>query len=310
MSSNSKKQDNVVQIDQILNNSETRLDVDLTDESSFVDFEEGCYPETNSDKIKNDLDSGVHLSESRELITRPASDVTIRNGRRKLDLLRDNKFRDAYDFQEKRIVHPDMEKYEILNAFREIRTKLIQNSEGKNQVVMVVSLQHGMGTTFSSINLAAAFSYEGEKTSLIIDCDQHKKKLDKIFSAEINYGLTDYLDDNNISIEKIIYPTGINRMRYIPIGYRKETFGEFFSSEKMRSFIINLKKRYSDRYIILNTPPMEVTADAAILSEVADKIVVILPYANVTNQRLKKALRLLPKDKIIGFVINNKTKYV
>lgn len=309
MSSSSKKQDNVVQIDQVLNSTDTPLDVDLSDASSFSATGASEW-KTDIDGNRNSTSSGIHISESKELITRPASDVTVRAGRRNLDRLRENIFQDAHDYQEKRIVHPEMENYEILNAFREIRTKLIQSSKGKNQVVMIVSLRQGMGTTFSAINLAAAFSYEGEKTSLLIDCDQHKNKLEKVFSHNVEYGLTDYLDDNDVNIEKIIHPTGINRMRYIPIGHRKETVAEFFSSEKMRNFIINLKNRYSDRYIIMSTPPLEVTADAAILSEVADKIVVVLPYANVSNQRLKKALRLLPKDKIIGFVINNKTKYV
>lgn len=299
----------MVHIDQVLKNSETKLDVDLSDSSTFkgtADFQ----PVTDVDRNNTDPEPAQLYSDSKQLIERPGSDVTVRQGRRNLDRMRDKKFLDVKDYQEKRIVHPDMDNYEILNTFREIRTKIIQDTEGKNQVIMVVSFQHGMGSTFSAINLAAAFSYEGEMTSLIIDCDQHKKKLDKIFSADVTFGLTDYLDDNDIDTEKIIYQTGINRMRYIPVGNRRETVGEFFSSEKMKSFILQLKKRYSDRYIILNAPPLEISADAAILSSVTDRIVVILPYGHVSNQRIQKALRLIPKDKIIGFVINNKTKYV
>ena len=311
MPKDSDEKSNVVEIDQVLADKYTEIDFDLTD--SALDSGEGAgeldiklgdyipYPDDN-DK--------VDYSVNKSLVTRPNSDVTVRFGKRHLEKMRENKLLDVHDFQEKRIVHPDMERFEILNAFREVRTKILQRSKGENQVIMVVSLQHEMGTTFSSVNLAAAFSYEGEKTSLLIDCDQHRRKLEKYFNEDVEYGLSDYLVDNQIDIEEIIHQTGISRMRYIPIGQRKSMDGEFFSSERMSDFITQVKKRYSDRFIILNTPPLEVTADAAILSEVADLILIVLPYGKVSQQRLKKSIKLLPKEKIIGIVINNKIRYV
>jgi len=99
-------------------------------------------------------------------------------------------------------------------------------------------------------------------------------------------------------------------MRFVPVGRRRETIGEFFSSERMRDFILQVKKRYSDRYVILNAPPLEVSADAAILSEISDRIIVVLPYGKVSNARLAKALKLIPQEKIAGFVLNDKLQYV
>ena len=309
MSLETDKKSNVIEIDQLKVDMDSDVDIDLSDISGESDIEEidiklGEYIPYNDDQ------NLVDFSPNKSLITRPESDITVRFGNKQFEKMRENKLLDSHDFQEKRIVHPEMEKFEILNAYREIRTKIIQHSKGKNQVVMVVSLMHGMGATFSSVNLAAAFSYEGEKTSLVIDCDQHRKKLNNYFERDIKYGLSDYLLDSSIGTEQIIYPTGISRMRYIPIGEKKTNVGEFFSSERMRDFVRHLKNRYNDRFIILNTPPLEVTADAAILSEVADLILIVIPYGKVSQQRLKKALNLIPADKIIGIVINDKIKYV
>ena len=311
MSGKTDKPINLVQIDQVVGdtNSDTELDYDLTSPDTLDEPIDN--PQIGFDsEVSEKEESFVIYSDNRSLITRPGSDVTVKGGKKHLQRMSENLLLDVYDFQEKRIVHPDMEKYNILNTFREIRTRILQQSGGKNQVIMVVSLQHGMGATFSAVNLAAAFSYEGEKTSLIVDCDQHRRKLEKFFGDNATYGLTDYLDDNNLGTEKIIYQTGINRMRYIPVGKRRETVGEFFSSERMREFITHVKKRYSDRFIILNAPPLEVTADAAILSEVSDVIVLVVPYGKISTPRLKKALRLIPREKIVGMVINDKVKYV
>lgn len=310
MASKSNEINNVIDIEKLLEHKNPELDIDLSDLNDSEDFSSKDPDILLGSDIPENDDNDTDFSRSRALVRKPNGDITVRAGKRHLDRMHENNLLDAHDYQEKKIVHPDMDKYEILNTFREVRTKVLQESKGKNMVLMVVSLQHGMGATFSAVNLAAAFSYEGEKTSLLIDCDQHKRKLEKFFNRDVNYGLTDYLEDNNIGTEKIIYQTGINRMRYIPVGKRRETVGEFFSSERMIDFITHVKKRYSDRFVILNAPPVEVTADAAILSEVSDFIIFILPYGKISNQRIQKAIKLLPKEKIIGFVINNKIKHV
>ncbi len=305
------KVDNVYELDQLASNEDSEVDFDLSKEiDNKVADDAGEEVDIRLDRIIEGPRDYDPVDDDHSLITRPPTDVTVRVGRRHLQRMRDQQLLDAHDFQERRIIHPDMDDYRIHNAFREIRTRLLQESGGKNLVIMVVSLQHGMGTTFTSVNLAAAFSYEGEKTSLIVDCDKTKRKIESYFPVEVDYGLTDYLDDRSIGTEKIIYQTGIARMRFVPVGRRRETIGEFFSSERMRDFIFQVKKRYSDRYVILNAPPLEVSADAAILSEISDRIVVVLPYGKVSNARLAKALKLIPREKIAGFVLNEKLQYV
>ena len=302
------KVDNVYELDQLVSNEDSEVDFDLSKEiDKKVADDAGEEVDIRLDRIIEGPCDYDPVDDDHSLIP---TDVTVRVGRRHLQRMRDQQLLDAHDFQERRIIHPDMENYRIHNAFREIRTRLLQESGGKNLVIMVVSLQHGMGATFTSVNLAAAFSYEGEKTSLIVDCDKTKRKIESYFPVEVDYGLTDYLDDRSIGTEKIIYQTGIARMRFVPVGRRRETIGEFFSSERMRDFIFQVKKRYSDRYVILNTPPLEVSADAAILSEISDRIIVVLPYGKVSNARLDKALKLIPREKIAGFVLNEKPQHV
>ncbi len=297
----------VIHIDQLVGSDSTKVDFDLTDytgqDNAQIENPDICI---DDGLLEFDSDE-VTYSSSRSLIPRPGSEATTFNDRKKLDSSFVNVWQQE-DYSEKRIVFPEMDRFEILNAFREIRTQIVQHAQHKNQIVMVVSLQHDMGATFSAVNLAASFAYEGEKTALIVDCDQRQSKLEKLFNQDRNHGFSDYLEDDEMETEDIIYPTGIKRMRYVPMGHRHSQLGEFFTSARTREFFIQLKKRYIDRYIILNAPPLEVSADAAILSELCDQIVVIVPYGEVTNLRLLKALRLLPKPKITGIVINNRNK--
>ena len=183
-------------------------------------------------EISLDLDVGTDLIPAEH-----GQELTLRSSKRNLKNIPRLKSFDAYDAKEKRLIHPVMDDESILNGFRKIRTYLIQKSPRKNFVLMVVSLDYNMGATFSAVNIGAAFSYEGEKTSLLIDCNQQGPKLNKLFDIDIRYGLTDYLHDSEIGVNSIIYQTGIKRMNFIPIGRRKNEGGEFLSSEQMQKFV-------------------------------------------------------------------------
>jgi len=286
----------------ILPSGDQPLDLDLTDRTSGLS-------ETRLDiSLVTDLVPEQNEGDLTRLQDR--QELTLRSGKRHLEKIRSSGYMDLFESQAKRIIHPDMDDYSIMNSFREIRTHLIQKSPGKNFVLMVVSLAHDMGATFFSVNIGAAFSYEGQKTSLLVDCNQRKPKLNRLFDTETRYGLSDYLHDPKIRSKNIIYPTGIYRMNFIPIGHRSNEKREFLSSERMQEFIGIIKRRYADRYIILNAPPLETSADAAILSEVVDYIIVVVPYGRVTESRISKALKLLPQEKIAGIILNKRKNYV
>jgi len=286
----------------ILPSGDQPLDLDLTDRTSGLS-------ETRLDiSLVSDLVPEQNEGDLTRLQDR--QELTLRSGKRHLEKIRSSGYMDLFESQAKRIIHPDMDDYSIMNSFREIRTHLIQKSPGKNFVLMVVSLAHDMGATFFSVNIGAAFSYEGQKTSLLVDCNQRKPKLNRLFDTETRYGLSDYLHDPKIRSKNIIYPTGIYRMNFIPIGHRSNEKREFLSSERMQEFIGIIKRRYADRYIILNAPPLETSADAAILSEVVDYIIVVVPYGRVTESRISKALKLLPQEKIAGIILNKRKNYV
>ncbi len=279
------------------------LDMDLTDNTK------GEHRETPLDiSLVTDLVPSQDENELTQLKDR--KEITLRSGKRHLKKYHTSNHMNVLELQAKRIIHPDMDDLSILNSFREIRTLLIQKSPRKNFVLMVVSLAHDMGATFVAVNIGAAFSYEGQKTSLLIDCNQQKPKFDGLFNTETRYGLSDYLHDPKIRSKNIIYPTGIYRMNFIPVGNRRKVGEEVLSSERMQEFIGVLKRRYADRYIILNAPPLEVSADAAILSEAVDYIVLVVPYGKVTEDRIRKAVNLLPQEKVAGIILNKQMMYV
>src|SRR5690554_3888001 len=126
------------------------------------------------------------------------------------------------DLEERRIIYPESTDRVAVNRFRELRTRLLQLSAGNNFSLVVSSDVEGGGASFIALNLAAAFAFDHTKTALIIDCNLREPSLHSMLDLTPDMGLTDFLEDADMDIATIIYPTGIKRLRLIPAGSRRE----------------------------------------------------------------------------------------
>jgi protein-tyrosine kinase len=206
---------------------------------------------------------------------------------------------------ENHIIYPGMEETGTVRAFREIRTKIIQKTQGQNCTIMVTSVAGGGGSSFVTLNLGAAFSFDAGKTALLLDCNFRNPSLHQLFGSGTFRGLTEYLDNSGMDIAEIIHPVGIERLRIIPSGGRREIPSEYFTSLKMKQLIENIKKRYRERYIILDAPPMTESADTQILAELCDYIVLVVPYGRVTASQVEACAKAIGEKKLIGVIFNN-----
>ena len=211
----------------------------------------------------------------------------------------------GYELDELKILHPGMSDRRVLNAFRDLRTKLLQRSRHDNFICMVTSLGEGGGASYVSANLAAAFALDKAKTSLLIDCNLYDPSVNKLLSVDAEYGVTDFLDDGSLDVQDIIYASGIPRLRGIPVGSNREGGAEHFSSQRMNLFIKNVKNRYPDRFIVADAPCINTSAEARILADLCDLVVLVVPYGKVGASQILSGIEKIDKDKLVGLVLND-----
>lgn len=211
---------------------------------------------------------------------------------------------DDEDLDEKKVIHPSMRDKRILNTFREIRTKLVQRAGTDNFTLLVTSICEKGGGTFVSTNLAASIALDHGKTSIIVDCNLYSPSTDYLVEGS-DLGFSDFLHSPSITLEEVIYATGIPRLRLVPAGSMTDIGPEYYTSYRMKQFVEELSGRYSDRYVILDAPPIGSTADARILSDLCDFVVIVVPYGLVTKDQIKTAIENIQSDKLIGLIFNN-----
>src|SRR5215467_2575949 len=208
------------------------------------------------------------------------------------------------DLEQKGIIRPQQGEDPAVQVFRELRTKIVQQSKGQNAVILVTALSRGCGGSFVARNLGAAFAFDVEKTALLIDCNLANPSVHLLLRNPTATGLTDYLENPSLDVEKIIHPLGIARYRLIPAGGRRDTLEELFTSVKMKQLMDAVRRRYQERFIILDGPPMSRIADIRILSELADYVLLVAGYARSTNAQIASAAGAIGEKKLLGIVFN------
>ena len=213
--------------------------------------------------------------------------------------------RDKSELALQHIIHPEMAENGTVQAFREIRTRILQKTHGRNCTIMVTSVTGDSGSTFVATNLAVAFAFDAGKTALLVDCNLRNPGLQGLFPGKAPLGLTDYLEKADLEVADIIHPIGIERLRVIPAGDQREVPSEYFTSLRMNQMLDGIRQRYAERFILIDAPPMSETADTQILAELCDYVLLVVPYGKVTNGQVDACIKAIDSKKLLGMVFNN-----
>lgn len=199
--------------------------------------------------------------------------------------------------------------------YRIIKRPLLMNAFGKGAVsvdkgniIAVLSALPGEGKTFTTLNLAISLAMERNTTVLLIDTDVTKPSLTKIFNMREEAGLLDVLIDKNLDIGSVISKTNIPKLNFIPAGKQSEHAAELLTSSRMRDLVEEISKRYHDRIVLLDAPPMLVTSHSSVLAQLAGQILLVVESGKTLQDEILQTLRSIEKDKVIGLVLNKSRK--
>lgn len=190
--------------------------------------------------------------------------------------------------------------------FRRLRSHIIRPWMGKQspKTILVTSTMAGEGKSLTAINLAIAIATELHSHALIVDCDLRNPSLSRWFGFDKVKGLSDYLT-GEVSLQDLLVKTSVDKLSILPGGALQDNPVELIGSNKMKSLVADLKARYADRFIILDSSPLLATTEPSVLNEIVDCILFVIKAGDTPRESIQQALKLLDKKKIIGAVLNN-----
>jgi exopolysaccharide/PEP-CTERM locus tyrosine autokinase len=191
--------------------------------------------------------------------------------------------------------------------FKLLRTQLLFPKPGHQvpRTLMVTSALPGEGKSFVSANLAVSIAQGIEEHVLLIDCDLRRPTLHHIFGYDENMpGLSRYLSDSTVPLSRVLLKTGIDKLTLLPAGRSVVNPAELLSSPRMMDLIGEVRERYDDRYIIIDTPPPKMISEANALARQVDGILLVVRYGKTPRNVLKDLVETIGREKIIGTVMN------
>lgn len=207
--------------------------------------------------------------------------------------------------QDRAIISPTSMGQPQVDAFREVRTRLLAASNDSNIVTLVAPVSRGSGGSYVARNLAAAFAFDDTKSAVLIDCDLYRPSQHTTMRINpFKGGLVNYLEDPATFIADMLYETGIPRLRLVPAGAAPKRNSEYFSSFRMRLLVDSLRSRYPDRYLFMDSPPVLGAPDARILADIADVVVLVAGYGRDSPDDVARAAANFDPSKFAGVVFN------
>jgi non-specific protein-tyrosine kinase len=195
------------------------------------------------------------------------------------------------------------------DLYKGIRTQIIKRmSDDQSRTLMITSALPGEGKTMTSINLAITFAKDKNHSVLLVDGDLRRQQINKQLGYPSEGGLVDYLVDDKPLQELIVWP-GVEKLSIISGGRTVEDSTELLSSFKMQDLMSEIKGRYDNRYILLESPPILSCPDTAAFSPLVDAIVMVVESGRTTIEEIKKAMKLIPAEKFLGFILNKNKGY-
>jgi polysaccharide biosynthesis transport protein len=183
-------------------------------------------------------------------------------------------------------------------VLRQLRAKLVLLA-GTNQskVVTVTSFDSGDGKSTTSANLALIAAQAGLRT-ILVDGDIRKGVAHEFFQLPNVYGLTDILassEDIHHMLPQMVLESGYDNLSILPAGREHPDPASLFSRPRLSQLAELLRDQFDA--IIFDTVPTVGGPDSAFITDLSDRIVIVLHAQRATERGLKQTMQALRRGR-------------
>jgi protein-tyrosine kinase len=216
------------------------------------------------------------------------------------------------------MVTPNAPRSITADQYRVIKRPLIRNATGRGaavlnhgNLIMVTSALAGEGKSFTSINLALSIAAELDHTVMLVDADVARPSVLRMLGAEQAArgedgkirGLLDVLEGRR-ELSDVLLRTNVDKLTILPAGGFHERATELLASDAMRQLLDGMARRYPDRIVIFDSPPLLLTTEARVLATHMGQIVVVVHAERTAQSAVASALATIESCPVRMLLLN------
>lgn len=184
-----------------------------------------------------------------------------------------------------------MEKHgRFVEQFRTVRTnlKFVDVDKPPCQIV-VTSAMPGEGKSVTACNLAISLAQTPQRVCLV-EADLRLPTAATLLGLDDSLGLSNVLA-GQVTLDEVMVPWQDGLLMVLPAGTRPPDPTSLLGSRNMRAVLARLRNEFD--YVIIDTPPLLVVTDAALLAHASDGAIVVARHGKTRREQLGSALDAL-----------------
>lgn len=204
------------------------------------------------------------------------------------------------------IVNDSNDKFGFNESVRLLRVRVEKALAKENsQVLLVTSTIPDEGKTTISINLATALAQKDKKV-LLVDCDLRNPSIGETLGTNSGVGFAEFLK-GECALKEALHNVGTENLYVVFGGEAVSDPEKLLVHENVRRFVEAARQIFD--YIVLDTPPCAMMADATEIGVLADGALLVVRQDFAARQQIREAVQTLGDNKkpIIGTVLNMTT---
>jgi protein-tyrosine kinase len=192
----------------------------------------------------------------------------------------------------------------VVDAYRMLRTRVLhQLSEHQWKSLAITSPGPSEGKTLTAVNLALSLAMEVNHTVLLVDLDLRRPTVHRLFGYEPENGVADYLF-SDMPMSNVLFTPSVERLVILPGNTRWDNSSEMLSMPRTREMVDEITKRYPERIVIFDLPPVLMVDDAIAFAPFVDAFLLVVEEGETAKPALAQARDLLKNANVIGAVLN------
>lgn len=192
----------------------------------------------------------------------------------------------------------------VLNAYRVLRTRVLQKMEANNwRTLAVVSPGSGAGKTVTAINLAIAIGSKTGSRATLIDLDFYRPSIARYLGIKDFPSVLDYFEGKR-ELREIALRPELPDVLVLANERVTRRGAEHLTSPRADQMIQTAVNDFSSRVVIFDMSPLLGCDDAIAFLPKVDCALLVAASGDTRTDELKEARRVLGQTNILGTVLN------
>ena len=201
--------------------------------------------------------------------------------------------------------------------FRSLRARMYEYRDlNKLKSILVCSGLPQEGKSFVAANLGCILSQGRSSRVLIIDADLRRYTLDKLFGAEHEPGLAEYLQ-GQASIREVMQRPDLSKISdpkaalalqnitFIPAGAGGDAVVDLGTSTRFADLMAEVEPHFD--WVIVDSSPVNLVSDAVHYAHACDGVLLVVRSGATRYENAQKAVAEFKQGSVIGVVLNGST---